>query len=88
VSARLRAPTRTFGSTPSEHEVEEGLLLARELGVDGDLGAGGALLAGLGRERVGHVSEHVEEVALLGVDDPLHLGELLGAEALLGEALE
>ena len=54
----------------------------------GDLGARGALLAGLGRERVGDVREHVEEVALLGVDDLLHLGELLAAEALLGEALQ
>ena len=55
---------------------------------DGDLGARGALLAGLGRERVGDVGEHVEEVALLGVDDLLHLGELLAAEALLGEPLQ
>jgi len=31
-----------------EHEVEESLLLARELSVDGDLGAGAALLASLG----------------------------------------
>ena len=31
------------------------------------------------------MGQHVEEVALLGVDDLLHLGQLVAAEALLGQ---
>ena len=42
-----------------------------------DLGLGGPLLAGERRQRIGDVGQHVEEVALLGVDDLLHLGQLL-----------
>ena len=34
------------------------------------------------------MGQHVEQVALLGVDDPLHLGQLLAAEAFLGQALQ
>ena len=55
---------------------------------DDDLGLGGPFLAGERRQGVGHVGQHVEEVALLGVDDLLHLGQLVAAEALLGEALQ
>ena len=48
------------------------------------LAAGGPFLAGQRRQGVGHVGQHVEQVALLGVDDLLHLGQLVAAEALLG----
>ena len=55
---------------------------------DCHLGAAGAFLAGERRQRVGDVGEHVEQIALLGVDDLLHLGHLLRAEALFGQALQ
>jgi hypothetical protein len=34
------------------------------------------------------VGQHIEQVALLGIDDLLHLGHLLTAEPLLGESLQ
>ena len=71
-----------------QHEVEERLLLAVEVGADADLGLGGPLLAGERRQGIGHMGQHVEQVALLGVDDLLHLGQLLAAEALLGKPLQ
>ena len=71
-----------------QHEVEEDLLLAVEVGADDHLGLCSALLAGERREGVGDMGQHVEEVALLGVDDLLHLGQLLAAEAFLGEPLQ
>ena len=71
-----------------QHEVEEDLLLAVEVRADVDLGLGGPLLAGERRQRIGDVGQHVEQVAFLGVDDLLHLGQLVAAEALLGQALQ
>ena len=34
------------------------------------------------------MGQHVEKVALLGVDDLLHFGELVAAEAFVGEPLQ
>ena len=34
------------------------------------------------------MGQHVEEVALLGIDDLLHLGQLVAAKAFLGESLQ
>ena len=31
--------------------------------------------------------QHIKKVALLGVDDPLHLGQLCPTEAVVGETL-
>lgn len=70
-----------------EDEVEEQALFGVERRVDVHLRARGPHLARDGRSRVGHVREHVEEVALLGVDDLLHLGQLLAAETSFGEPL-
>jgi hypothetical protein len=48
-------------------------------------GAGGAILAAERRPGKGNVGEDVEQVALLGVDDLLHLGQHIFAEAASGE---
>jgi hypothetical protein len=48
-----------------QHEVEKQLLLAAETGVDGEAGLLGAGFAGDGRQGIGHVGEHVEEITLL-----------------------
>ena len=71
-----------------QHEIEEDLLLAVEVGADLDLGLRGPFLAGQRRQRVGDVRQHVEEVALFGVDDLLHLRHLIPAEAFFGQALQ
>jgi hypothetical protein len=34
------------------------------------------------------VGEHVEQVTVLCINNPLHLGELVVAEAFLGQALQ
>ena len=47
---------------------------------------GGPLLAGKSGEGIGDMGEHVEEVAFFGVDNLLHFGELVVAEALIGKA--
>ena len=71
-----------------QDEVEEVLLFAVEAGQDVGPGVVGAFLAGEGRHGIGDVGEHVEEVAVLGVDDFLHLGELRFAEALFRQSFE
>jgi hypothetical protein len=40
------------------------------------------------RRRKGHIGQHIEQVAVLGLDDLLHLGQRLAAEALVGQAGE
>jgi hypothetical protein len=40
------------------------------------------------RTDVGNVGEHVEKVALFGVDDALHFGQLVVPKALFGETLQ
>src|SRR5471030_1130714 len=51
-----------------EHKVEEDLLPGVEVGADPYLSLGGPLLTGERRQGVGNVRQHVEKVALLGVD--------------------
>ena len=72
----------------SQDEVEEGLLLVVEFGVDVNAGVRCSDFAGDGGEGVGDVSEDVEEIAFVGVDDPLHFGELIVAEAFGGEGFQ
>ena len=55
---------------------------------DNDLCLLRSFLAGESGKRVGDVSQHVEEIALLGVDDLLHLGQLLAAKSFLGKTLQ
>ena len=71
-----------------EHEVEKGLLPKGEAGAYDDFRIGGALFARNRRERIGHVREHIEEVALLRVDDLLHLGQSLSREACFVKSLQ
>ncbi len=70
-----------------EHKIEKDLLLGAELRVDVHPRMGGADFPRDGRPRIGDVREHVEEIARLGVNDALHLGELLQAKAMVGQAL-
>ena len=72
----------------SQNKLQKRLLFAIELGTDRNFCASGAFFASKRRQRVGYVGEHVEQVAFLGFDDLLHLGELFVAKALLGEALQ
>jgi hypothetical protein len=69
-----------------QHEVEERLLGAGEARVDDELRPCPALLARERRDRVAEIGEHLDQVAVLGVDDGLHLGELRLAEASVGES--
>ena len=39
-------------------------------------------------KRVGHMRQYVEEVALFGVDDLLHLGQLIATEAVVRQSLQ
>ena len=71
-----------------KHEVEKDLLFVVELSADDDLRPRGALFAGDWRKSVGHVGQHVKQVTLLRVDNPLHRGQLLAAKALLRETLQ
>src|SRR5471032_3038937 len=52
-----------------------------------DLGHGGTVLTGERRQGVGDMRQHVEEVALLGVDYFFHLGHLVSPEAFFGQPL-
>ena len=70
-----------------QHEIEKGLLPAVEVGADLHPGLLRPLLARERRKSIGDVSQHVEEVAIFGIDDPLHFGHLLVAKAFLREAL-
>src|SRR2546426_5009878 len=71
-----------------QHEVEKDPLFVVELSADDDLRPRGALFAGDWRKGVGHVGQHVKQVTLLRVDNPLHRGQLLAAKALLRETLQ
>ena len=75
------------GDIVLQNEVEECLLFGREGGVDVNAGIGGADFAGERRLGVSDMGEHIEEVARLGVDDSLHLRELVVAEAFFCEPL-
>jgi hypothetical protein len=72
----------------SKHEVQKRLLLAVEVGADDGFSPAGPFFAVKWRQSVSNVREHVEEIALLGVDYLLHLAQLFMAKALLGKALE
>ena len=71
-----------------EDEIEEDLLFGAEGLVNFGFGQFGTLTASDGRGFEGDVGENIEEVAFFGVDDLLHLGELVVAEAFFGEAGE
>lgn len=71
-----------------QHEVEERLLVVAESRADMHPRGGRPCLAGQGRHGEGHIGQHVEQVAGLGIDDPLHLGQLLVAEAFLRQSLQ
>ena len=64
------------------------LLPAVEMRADGDLRLGRSGLPRQWRQRVGHMRQHIEQVAILRVDDPLHLAQLRTAKALFGQAIE
>ena len=69
-------------------EIKESLLLDGEVCVDGDACGGGAVIAGDWLLGISDASEDIEEVAVLGVNQALHLGQLLRAKALLSEPFE
>src|SRR5258708_28144807 len=71
-----------------QHEVEKDLLFRIEIGAYHDLGAGSSLLARQRLQRIGYMSQHIEKVALLGIDYFLHLRQLLTAESFFSEALQ
>ena len=52
-----------------------------------DQGAVGAVFARQRLQRVGHMGQHVKQVALFGVDQLLHLGQLVFAKALFRQAI-
>ena len=66
----------------SQHEVEKRLLLRIELGMNEHSRTGCSFFMGHGGQRVCDVSQHVEQVALVGVDDPLYFGQLIMAKTL------
>lgn len=66
-----------------QHEVEEDLLLAVEVRADRHLRLCHTLLAAERRQGVSDMSQHVEEIAPFGVDDPLHLHSPFFAEAFI-----
>ena len=72
----------------SQDKVEERSLLVVEFGMDVNAGVCCSDFASDSGERVGHVGQYVEEVAFVGVDDALHFGELIVAEAFGGEGFE
>jgi len=47
----------------------------------------GARLARDGVKGIGHMSQYVEQITVLGIDDFLHLGQLDCTETLLFKAL-
>ena len=71
-----------------EDEVEEGLLFGAEGFVDFGASQFGTLTARDGRGFESDVGEDVKEVAVFGVDDLLHLSELVVAESFFSEASE
>ena len=71
-----------------QHEVEKDLLLAVKTGADYHLSLRGTVLAGERWQGVGDVRQHVEQVAFLGVDDALHLCQLVFAKSLFGKSLQ
>ena len=71
-----------------QDEIEEDLLLAVEVRGDLHLGLARTLFPTEGWQGVGDVGENVEEIAFLGVDDLLHLGQLVGTEAFFSEPMQ
>ena len=71
-----------------QDEIKENLLFAVEAGADLNFGLRGPLFPGQRRQCVGDVGQHVEEVALLGINDLLHFRHLLFAETFLGQTLQ
>ena len=71
-----------------KYEVEEGLLLVVEVCADLGLRLSCPILARERRNRIGHVGEYVEQVAVFGIDDLLHFGQLLMAKSTLGKPLQ
>ncbi len=70
-----------------EHEIEERLLLAVEVAANLHLGSRSPFFSGEGSHRIGYMRQNVEQVAVLRIDDALHLRHLLSAESLLSQAL-
>ena len=62
-----------------QHEIQKRLLSVIELCVNRGLRATSALCTGQRCGCVGHMHQHVEQVAFLGVDDLLHFGKLVVA---------
>jgi len=71
-----------------QDEFQEGLLLAVEAFTDGHSCPSSALFSCERRERIGDVREHVEEVALLGVDNFLHFRELVVPETFFRKTVQ
>ena len=72
----------------SQDEGEECPLLVVEFGIDVNGGIRCSDFAGDCRQGLGDVSENVEQIAFVGVDDALHFGQLVVAEAFGGERFE
>jgi hypothetical protein len=70
-----------------QHKIKENLLLAGVLGMDVKACLLGARLARDGVKGIGHMSQYVEQITVLGIDDFLHLGQLDCTETLLFKAL-
>jgi hypothetical protein len=65
-----------------QDKVEERLLLTCELRIDNRLCLGRTLLPRQRRRSLSHVRQYIEQVALFGVDDLLHLMEPIWTKSL------
>ena len=71
-----------------EHEIDKTALLVINIMRQCVPGVIGARRARQRRPRPGHVGEHIEQIAVFGLDEFLHLRQRLAAEALLGQSIQ
>src|SRR5437773_11912541 len=72
----------------SQHEFQKSSLLARKMPVDRRPCTSRAFFARERRQSVGDISKHIEDVALLRIDDLLHFRKLIVPKALLSQPLQ
>ena len=78
----------TLGDVVLKNKIEKHLLLGAKTGVDIDHCVGGADFAGEGGFGVGDMGQQIKKIAVFGIDDLLHFGQLFVPETCLSETFE
>ena len=71
-----------------QHEIEKCLLFGVELGIDMHPRLIGPHRPRDRRQRVGHVGQHVKQIALFRINDFLHFRQLVVAKSFVGQPVQ